>query len=80
MAHCNVGIVAADEDLSALGHHASLAVDAGVDDGLFAAGADGFDLGDGVGDLKESATALLEPSTMMGKKGMLGWNTKRSLH
>lgn len=25
-------------------------------------------------------SARLEPSTIMGKKGMLGWNTKRSLH
>ena len=44
MAHCHVGIVAADEYLPALGHHASVSVDAGVDDGFISAGADGLDL------------------------------------
>ena len=57
MTHGNVGIIAADQDLSAVGLYPTVAVDAGVDDGLFAAGADGFDLGDRVRHLEQASTS-----------------------
>ena len=64
VAHSHVGIVSAEENLTALGDDLALPVDAGVDDGLLAAGADGLDLGDGVRHLKQTAAALKE----MGQK------------
>ena len=46
MAHGYVGIVAADEDLTALGHNATLSVDSRVHYSLRAAGANRLDLRD----------------------------------
>ena len=56
-AHTFVFVVATDLDLVALGDHLAV-LQAGVDDGLFAAAANGFDLGDAVRDLKQPLGAL----------------------
>ena len=60
VAHGDIGIVAAQQNLPALGDDLALLVNAGIDDGLFAAGADSLDLGDGVRHLKQTAAALKE--------------------
>ena len=57
MAHGDVAVVAAEEDLPALGDDAAIAVDAGVDRRLAAAGAHGLDLRDGIGQLHEPPRA-----------------------
>ena len=54
MAHGHIAVVAAEKDLGTLGDDLALAVDAGVDGGLSAAGADGLDLGKGVGQLHKA--------------------------
>ena len=64
MAHGNVAVVAAEEDLPALGDDAAIAVDAGVDRRLAAAGAHGLDLCNGIGQLHQTAGARKK----MGKK------------
>ena len=51
VAHCHIAVVAAEEHLIAVGDDAAVCVDARVDGGFSAAGADGFYLGDGVGKL-----------------------------
>jgi hypothetical protein len=66
--HGNVRIVASDEDLTALCHHVSFPVDAGVDNRLFAAGANGLDLGDRVRDLKKTAASLKQAGKEIGTK------------
>ena len=66
--HGNVGIVAADEHLTALCDHVSVLVDASVDNGFFSAGADGFDLRDRIGNLKEPAAAREEMSEKIGSQ------------
>ena len=62
----NVGVIAAQHDLTAHRNDAAQSVDAGVDDGLFAAGADGLDLGDGVGHLEQSSAALKQMGQKVG--------------
>ena len=57
MAHSDVGVVAADKDLATGGDDISGLIDTGVNGCLAAAGADGFDLGNGVGDFKQAQTA-----------------------
>ena len=57
MAHGDVAVVAAEQDLPALGDDAAIAVDAGVDGRLAAAGAHGLDLRDGIGQLHEPPCA-----------------------
>ena len=46
MAHCDIGVVAAEENLAAFSHDFAAFVNSGVDGGFSAAGADGLDLGD----------------------------------
>ena len=48
VAHGDVAVVAPQHDLVTLGDDAHIGVQAGVDGGLGPAGADGFDLGDGL--------------------------------
>lgn len=55
--HGDIAVIAAEENLIAVGDDVSGRVDARVDGRLAAAGADGFDLGDGVGKLHEPACA-----------------------
>ena len=57
MAHGDITVVAAQEDLIALGDDIAVGADAGVRGRLAAAVADGFDLGNGVGQLKQSPAA-----------------------
>ena len=64
VAHGDICIVSAKQDLSTLGNNLSAFVDTGVYNRLFSAGADGFDLGNGIGNLKQSAT----PFKQVGKK------------
>ena len=54
MTHGDIAVVAAQQDLAALGDHIAAAVNAGIDRGLAAAGADGLDFGDGVGQLHQA--------------------------
>ena len=46
MAHCDIGVVAAEENLAAFGNDFAAFVNSGVDGGFSAAGADGLDLRD----------------------------------
>ena len=64
VAHGHIAVVAAEQNLAALGDDVTLLVDAGVDGSLSAAGADGLNLGQGVGKLHEPLRAGEE----MGKK------------
>ena len=57
MTHRDIAVVAAEEDLIALGHNVSLRTDAGIGRGLSSAVADGFDLGNGVGQLEKPHTS-----------------------
>ena len=66
--HGNVRIVASDEDLTTLGHHVSFPVDTGIDDRLFAAGANGLDLSDGISNLKKTAASLKQVGEEIGAK------------
>ena len=52
MAHSDVGVIAADEDLATGGNDVSVFVDTGIDGCFAAARADGFDFGNRVGNLK----------------------------
>lgn len=54
VAHGDVGIVAAEKHLAALGDDFTAAVDSRVDGGFAAAGADGFDFRDGIGELHKA--------------------------
>ena len=54
MAHSDVGIIATDQYLATGSNDVTIAIDTGVYDCLVAAGADGFDLCYGVGNLKEA--------------------------
>ena len=60
MAHSNVRIVSAYEDLSTLGHDVSVAVDSRINDSLTTARANSFDLGNRIRDLKKTAAAREE--------------------
>ena len=57
VAHSDVRIVAADENLATGGNDVSVLVDTGINGCFAAAGANGLNLGNGVGDLKEAAAA-----------------------
>lgn len=57
MTHGDIAVVAAEEDLAALGDDVAVRVDAGVDGRLAAAVADGLDLGDGVRQLEQPQAA-----------------------
>ena len=50
--HGHVAIVAAQQDLVTFGDHTTVFVHTGIDGGFGSAGANGFDLGNGVGNLK----------------------------
>ena len=58
VAHGKVAVVAAEQELSALGDDAALAVQPGIDRGLGPAVADGLDLRDGVRHLEQPAAAV----------------------
>ncbi len=58
MAHCNIGVISADKDLTALCDYISVSVYSCVDNSFVSAGANGFDLGDRVRYFKQSAAAL----------------------
>ena len=66
MTHCQIAIISPQHDLSALGDHPHMPVQTGVDGGLGAAGADGLDLGNGVGYLEKTAAALKEMAEEVG--------------
>ena len=66
VAHSDVGVVAADEDLATDGNDVSILIDAGVHGCFIAARADGLDLGNGVGDLKEAAATGEEVCQKVG--------------
>ena len=68
VAHGNIGVVSSDQDLSALGDHLSVFIDACVDDRFLSAGADGFDLGDGICNLKQSAASFKQVREKVGTK------------
>jgi len=68
VAHRDVGVVTADEDLATGGDDVTVLVDTGIDGGFATAGADGFDLGNGVGDLKEAAATGEEMRQKVGAK------------
>ena len=59
VAHGDVCIISAEQNLTAGGDDVSTSVDTGIDGCFVTAGADGFDLGNGVGNLEE-ATATGE--------------------
>ena len=52
VAHSDVGVVSADEDLATGSDDVTVLVDTGIDGGFVTARADGFDFGNGVGNLK----------------------------
>ena len=66
VAHSDVGIITADEDLATGGNDVTVTVDTGVYDCFVTAGADGFDLGNRVGNLKETQATGEEVSQKVG--------------
>ena len=66
VAHGDVAIVSAEENLVALGDHVAVLVQTRVDGSLGAAGADGLDLGNGVGHLKQAAATLEKMAEEVG--------------
>lgn len=66
--HRDVGIVAADKYLTALGHDLTVAVDSRVNYRLVATGTNCFYLVDRIGNLKESLTSLKQICEKVGAK------------
>ena len=57
MAHCYIEVIAAEANLITAGYYSSILGDTGIYSCLAAAGADRFDLGNRVRNLKEAHTA-----------------------
>ena len=66
VAHSDVRVIAADQYLATGGHDVAVAVDTGIDGCFAAAGADGFDFGNRVGNLKETAATGEEMCQKVG--------------
>ena len=66
VAHSDVGIITADQYLATGGNDVTVTVDTGVYDCFVTAGADGFDLGNRVGNLKEAQTTGEEMCQKVG--------------
>ena len=66
VAHSDIRIVTADENLATGSDDVAVLVDTGINGCFVAAGADGFDLSNGVGNLKEAAATGEEMGQKVG--------------
>ena len=66
--HGDIRVVAADEHLTAFGYYVAVSVDSSVYNSLFAAGANGLDLGDRVSNLKKASATFEKMGEKIGSE------------